>query len=154
MVTRLKAKSSTLQANTTTKYPLPPSNLPLEPTCFTQANKDSNWRQAMLDEYNVLIQNGTWSLVLSTSAKNLVGYKWVFKLKLNPNGSIDRHKARLAAKGFNQETGVDYHETFRPVVKRTTVRVVLSWLYHGAGQLDNLMLKMHFSVVNYVRRCT
>lgn len=75
MVTRRKAKSSQPRANLSTKYPLPNSSLPLEPTCFTQDNKNIHWRKAMQEEYNALIQNGTWTLVAVTNATNIVGSK-------------------------------------------------------------------------------
>jgi hypothetical protein len=57
---------------------------------------------------------------------NIVGCKWVFRLKRKADGSIDRHKARLVAKGFHQQPGVNFEETFSPVVKPTTIRLVLS----------------------------
>jgi hypothetical protein len=61
-----------------------------------------------------------------TSDMNIVGCKWVFRLKRKADGSIDRHKARLVAKGFHQQPGVNFEETFSPVVKPTTIRLVLS----------------------------
>ncbi|KAD3336925.1 hypothetical protein E3N88_32445 [Mikania micrantha] len=97
-----------------------------EPTNFTNANKDPHWRQAMTDEYSALIRNGTWSLVPPVPNTNVVDCKWVYKLKRDQHGAIKRYKARLVAKGFNQQPGIDYTETFSPVVKSTTIRVVLS----------------------------
>ena len=80
----------------------------------------------MFEEYDALVRNGTWELVSSTGITNLVGYKWVFCIKRNSDGSIERFKARLVAKGFHQRPGVDYLETFSPVIMPTTVRFVLS----------------------------
>jgi len=80
----------------------------------------------MNHEFNALMHNGTWSLVPRSPTMNLVGCKWVFRVKRKPDGQIDRYKARLVAKGFHQQPGIDYSETFSPVVKPTTIRTVLS----------------------------
>ncbi|OMO94717.1 Integrase, catalytic core [Corchorus capsularis] len=109
--------------NIATKYPLPDA---MEPTCVTQALKHEHWRRAMSDEVNALLRNGTWKLVPSTPSQNVIGCKWIFKVKRNSDGSISRYKARLVAKGFNQRPGVDFQETFSPVVKPTTIRIILS----------------------------
>jgi hypothetical protein len=77
-------------------------------------------------EFDALLSNGTWTLVPPTSDMNVVGCKWVFRLKRKADGSIDRHKARLVAKGFHQQPGIDFGETYSPVVKPTTIRLVLS----------------------------
>jgi len=74
----------------------------VEPTCFSNAVKVPEWRNAMQVEFNALLQNHTWSLVAKQPSQNLVGCKWVFKLKRKADGSIERHKARLVAKGFHQ----------------------------------------------------
>ena len=77
---------------------MPPS---LEPTCVSAALKDPNWRQAMSLEFDDLIQNGTWDLV-PPSHHRPIACKWVFCIKRNPYGSINKYKARLVAKGFQQ----------------------------------------------------
>ena len=76
-------------------------------------------------EFQALQRQQTWSLVPAPPSVNLVGCKWVFKLKLNNDGSISRYKARLVAKGFHQQADVDFHETFILVVKPATVRLIL-----------------------------
>ncbi|KAJ0857667.1 putative RNA-directed DNA polymerase [Helianthus annuus] len=101
-------------------------NLPVEPTSFTVANASKEWRQAMAEELEALHKNGTWSLVPPVKNANVVDCKWVYRLKTDPAGKISRYKARLVAKGFHQQEGVDYHETFSPVVKPATIRTVLS----------------------------
>lgn len=90
------------------------------------ALQDENWKSAMHAEYEALLRNKTWSLVPLPSSQKLIGCKWVFRLKLKPNGDIDRYKARLVAQGYTQAYGLDYFETFSPVVKPETIRIVLS----------------------------
>jgi hypothetical protein len=80
----------------------------------------------MTDEYHALIKNKTWRLVPLTPGKNLIDCKWVYKVKHKADGSIDRYKACLVAKGFKQRLGIDYDDTFDPVVKPATICMVLS----------------------------
>eukprot|EP00261_Vitis_vinifera_P019697 XP_010650252.1 PREDICTED: uncharacterized protein LOC104879339 [Vitis vinifera] len=96
-----------------------------EPYTLKQALKDPNWIQAMDLEIAALHRNQTWDLVEQPSEVNLIGCKWVYKLKHKPDGSIERYKARLVAKGYNQTHGLDYFETFSPVVKAATIRIIL-----------------------------
>ena len=92
----------------------------------------------MYEEYDALVQNGTWELVSPIGITNLIGCKWVFRIKRNSDGSIDKFKARLVAKGFHQRPGVDYLETFSPVIKPTTVRLVLSIAVSNGWSLRQL----------------
>jgi histone deacetylase 1/2 len=96
------------------------------PTSHRDALSEPAWRAAMADEFSALCQNRTWVLVPRPSGVNIVGIKWVFKTKHKPDGSIDKHKSRLVARGFTQQHGIDYGETFSPVVKPATVRLVIS----------------------------
>ena len=92
-----------------------------EPLSYKSALKSPVWLSTMQNEITALHSQGTWSLVELPPHKNLVGCKWIFKLKKHVDGSIARHKACLVAQGFSQEPDLDYGETFSPVVKPTTV---------------------------------
>ena len=126
------------KAYSATKHPLSP-NLEFVPTTYNQASKHSEWRSAMQSEFNALQTTGTWSLVPHSPSQNVVGCKWVFRIKTKPDGSVERYKARLVAKGFHQQAGLDYTETFSLVAKPVTIRILLTfavqynWFLH---QLD------------------
>lgn len=91
-----------------------------------QADDHKQWEQAMDEEYDSLIKNRTWTLVEAPVDQRVIDNRWVYKVKQNPDGSIDRYKARLVVRGFTQEYGIDYHETFSPVVKFTSIRAILA----------------------------
>ena len=83
-----------------------------------------NWEKKK--KLNSLIKNMTWHLVPSPAHGKVIGCKWVYKLKLKADGSIDRYKACLVAKGYHQTAGLDFFKTFSSVVKPITIRVVLT----------------------------
>lgn len=97
-----------------------------EPSSVLDALRISHWKLAMEDEFQALQRNKTWVLVPRDTSQKLIDCKWVFKVKFKQDGTILKHKARLVAKGFQQAPGLDYGETFSPVVKPTTIRVVLA----------------------------
>lgn len=97
-----------------------------EPSSFEEASVKEEWWQAMKAEMAALQSNETWELVPKPQEVKPVTCKWVYKLKQRTDGTIDRFKARLVARGFSQEYGVNYEDTFSPVVKLTTVRVLLA----------------------------
>nr|GEU29282.1 integrase, catalytic core [Tanacetum cinerariifolium] len=109
----------------TTSIPTPPPPPPTPPPPPPPINRQQ-WRHAIKEEYDALMKNRMWSLVPRTSNTNVVDGKWVYMLKRDKNGAITRYKARFVAKGFWQQPGIDFHETFSHVVKSITIQVVLS----------------------------
>jgi hypothetical protein len=88
-----------------------------EPHNLDEALHDKNWKEAMDSEYMVLMKNKTWHLVPPQKGANVIDAKWVWKKKYKADGSLDKYKARLVAKGFKQRYGIDYIDTFSPVLK-------------------------------------
>lgn len=128
-----------------------------DPRTYKQALKHKHWQDAMTVEYNALVKNGTWSLVPCPTNVNVMGCKWIYRTKRKSDGSIERHKARLVAQGFSQQEGKDFFETFSPVVKPTTIRLVLSIALSNQWclrQLDinNAFLNCELSEVVYMRQ--
>ncbi|RVX17039.1 Retrovirus-related Pol polyprotein from transposon RE1 [Vitis vinifera] len=103
-----------------------PSSSPSPLNTHPMAFKSEPWVQAMQHQYQALRHNHTWSLVPPPPSAHIVGCRWIYKLKYLSNGSVERHKARLVAQGFTQTPGVDYFDTFNPVVKPCTIRLILA----------------------------
>jgi hypothetical protein len=97
-----------------------------EPNSLDESLADVDWRQAMQLEHDALMKNKTWHLVPPQKGMNIIGCKWVYKVKRKVDGSLDRYKARLIAKGFKQQYGIDYEDTFSPIVKAATIRIIMS----------------------------
>jgi hypothetical protein len=97
-----------------------------EPQTVEEALGDKNWKEAMDLEYNALMKNNTWNLVPPKKGINIIDCKWVHQIKYRADGSLDKYKSRLVAKGYKQRYGIDYEDTFSPVVKMSTIRIILS----------------------------
>ncbi|KAM0055171.1 putative RNA-directed DNA polymerase [Helianthus debilis subsp. tardiflorus] len=96
------------------------------PTSIEHALNSKNWKNAMETEMQALKRNDTWEKCVLPSGKRPVGCRWVFTIKYKADGTIERYKARLVAKGYTQTYGIDYSETFSPVAKIETIRVLFS----------------------------
>lgn len=97
-----------------------------EPRSYNEASKSACWQSAMQPELQALTTNNTWILTPLPLEKETIGCKWVHKIKHNSDGTIDRHKAHLVAKGFTQLEGLDYLDTFSLVAKLTTLGLLLA----------------------------
>jgi hypothetical protein len=84
------------------------------------------WNQAAVKEMEAHIENGTWELVKLLPGRKAIGSQWVFKVKRNANGSVERYKACVVAQGFSQRPGVDFDETFAPTTKWAALRVIFA----------------------------
>ncbi|CAL5421506.1 unnamed protein product [Camellia sinensis] len=138
MTTRSKSQALCYSASPSS------SDVSTEPSFYKTALTSLVWFQAMLDEYNALQHQSTWSLVPLPPSKHSIGCKWVFKIKRNSDGTVARHKARLVAKGFLQQQGVDFQDTFSPMAKQPTIRILLCFALHHHWPLKQLDISNAF----------
>jgi hypothetical protein len=95
-----------------------------------------NWQEAMDREIATLEEAGTWVTVPRPSGKNIVGSKWVFRIKRKADGNIEKYKARLVARGFTQKLGIDYFDTFSPVARLASFRTILAFAARNDWEID------------------
>ncbi|KAJ0746343.1 putative RNA-directed DNA polymerase [Helianthus annuus] len=119
-------------------------NKSVEPSSYSEAIQDPRWIEAMNCEMEALNRNNTWIVVDLPKGRKPIGCKWVYKIKYKANGEIERYKARLVAKGFSQKEGVDFGETFSPVVKMVTVRIILKLAVNNEWPLYQLDINNAF----------
>ena len=111
----------------------------VEPSSYKEANECSEWKTTMEQEYESIIRNNTWELVELPRGKQTISFKWLYKAKINADGTINKLKARLVAKGYSQKEVIYYEETFASVAKLNTIRMLIAlatkkhWMIH---QLD------------------
>ncbi|RVW94161.1 Retrovirus-related Pol polyprotein from transposon RE1 [Vitis vinifera] len=116
------------------------------PNTIQEAFKISEWKKAVQDEIDALEKNGTWTITDLPIGKRSVGCKWIFTIKYKADGSVERFKARLVARGFTQSYGIDYQETFAPVAKLNTIRILLSLAINQDCMTKNQVCKLQKSL--------
>ena len=124
-------RRSTRERRPVNYYGFPQAHVAIhqETTTFEEAigcEKKAKWSEAMNSEMESLKKNDVWDLTVLPPGKKAIGCKWVYKVKTNGDGSIERYKARLVARGFDQRFGSDYDETFCPVVRLESLRTLIA----------------------------
>jgi hypothetical protein len=102
------------------------------------------WKQAIKSEFESLNENKTWSICELPKGKKTIKTRWIFKIKLDANNKPERFKARLVAKGYNQEHGIDYDETFAPVIKQQALKLLLAIAVNEESEVHQIDISTAF----------
>ena len=115
-----------------------------EPWDFESAREEKVWRDACEEEIKSIVKNNTWELVDLPAGAKPIGLKWIFKIKRNADGSINKYKSRLVAKGYIQRHGIDFEEVFAPVARIETVRFIIALAASRGWEIHHLDVKTAF----------
>lgn len=115
-----------------------------EPWDFDEAMEEKVWRDACEDEIASIIKNHIWDLVDLPEGAKPIGLKWIFKIKRNSDGSINKYKSRLVAKGYIQQHGIDSEEVFAPVARIETIRFIVAIAASNGWEIHHLDIKTAF----------
>jgi hypothetical protein len=114
------------------------------PKDYSEAKQSKDWKRAMDEEYKALIENKTWTITSLPPERIPIGCKWIYKIKQNEDGSILKYKARLVAKGYTQKPGIDFNETYAPVVSATTIRTLLAIAAMNSYSINQMDVRTAF----------
>ena len=98
----------------------------------------------MVEEYNSIVRNDVWDVVLRPMGKSVVTSRWLYKTKIVADGSIEKYKARFVARGFSQIEGVDYDETFAPIARYTSIRSIIAIEIEMGWRIHQMDVKTTF----------
>ena len=118
-----------------------------EPSSYSEAMSRpdaAQWKAAIDSELDSLKRTGTWTLTPLAAGRQAIGSRWVLKIKRKADGTVDKYKARLVAKGYAQKAGIDYDETFAPVAKFTSIRMLLALAAHHDFEIHHMDVKTAF----------
>jgi hypothetical protein len=115
-----------------------------EPACFEEVVQKKEWMDAMIGEYQSIINNGVWEVVPRPTNKDVVSSKWIYKIKHGADESIEKHKVRFVARGFSQKEGIDYEETFAPVARYTSIKTIIALATKMKWKLHQMDVKTSF----------
>ena len=116
----------------------------IEPKNVNEALADSDWVIAMQEDLHQFERNKVWHLVPEPKSRTIIGTKWVFRNKHDEFGTVTRNKAGLVVEGYNQEEGIDYEETFAPVARIETIRILIAFAAHMEFKLYQMDVKSAF----------
>jgi hypothetical protein len=117
----------------------------VEPQKVFEALEDPDWLEAMHEELNIFNRNKVWRLVEKPKeCRNVIGTKWMFKNKQDEHGTVIRNKARLVAQGYSQVEGIDFGETYAPVARLESIRILLAYATHHNFKLQQMDVKSAF----------
>ena len=108
----------------------------IEPSSFQEVVQQPTWVDVMVEEYDSIVKNSAWEIVLRPVYKSMVGSRWIYKVKKPANGSVEKYKARFLAWVFSQIEGIDYDEIFAPIARYSSIRSIvalsaqMSWCIH------------------------
>nr|GEU82736.1 retrovirus-related Pol polyprotein from transposon TNT 1-94 [Tanacetum cinerariifolium] len=116
----------------------------IEPKNIKEAIKDKSWTMAMLEELNQFLTNDVWSLVPPPKNQTVIGTKWVFKHNLDENGVVSRNKDRLVVQGYNQQKEIDFDETYAPIARLESIKILLAYACAHNFKLFQMNVKSAF----------
>jgi hypothetical protein len=114
------------------------------PATYSDVEGWLEWEQTMKTRIDYLSKNHTWDLVPRPQGKNIVKCRWVYRTKFTSEGVVERHKARFFVKGFSQQEGINYIETFSPIAKMNYVQLILSFATRFGWQIHQMDVKSDF----------